>query len=62
MQLPGGLETIDYTNLYSEAAALNCAYIAIMKECNVPLNETTMGRRAGTVRRWIQWIWEQIAD
>jgi len=34
----------------------------IMKECNVPLNETTMGRRAGTVRRWIQWIWEQIAD
>ncbi|MEO7002648.1 MAG: translation elongation factor, partial [Ktedonobacterales bacterium] len=34
----------------------------IMKDCNVPLNETTIGRRAGTVRRWIQWIWEQIAD
>jgi hypothetical protein len=28
MRLPGNLESIDYTNLYSEAAALNCAYLA----------------------------------
>jgi hypothetical protein len=28
MRLPGDLDTIDYTNLYSEASALNCAHLA----------------------------------
>lgn len=30
----------------------------IMTECNLPINNTTIGRRASTVRSWISWIFK----
>ncbi|MGK7922945.1 MAG: hypothetical protein AB4080_23380 [Trichodesmium sp.] len=32
----------------------------IMSECNLSINNTTIDRRASTVKGWIFWIWSQI--
>jgi hypothetical protein len=34
----------------------------IMVECNIRLNEVTRHRRAGSVRGWVKWIWDQMTD
>lgn len=34
----------------------------IMAKNDLQLNRNTLMRRAGTVRRWIDWIWEQIEE
>lgn len=36
--------------------------VAIMAQFNIPLTGTTPPRRAGTVQRWLEWIWGRIAD
>lgn len=32
----------------------------VMSESDLSINETTIGRRSTTVRKWIEWIWSQI--
>jgi hypothetical protein len=32
----------------------------VMQESNLGINDTTIARRATTVRKWLEWIWSQI--
>lgn len=36
--------------------------IRLMLECGLPLNETTLARRASTVRGWVSWILAQCGE
>lgn len=36
--------------------------VDIMAKNDLRLNSNTLMRRAGTVRRWIEWIWDQIEE
>ncbi|HCF29227.1 MAG TPA: hypothetical protein DEV81_18950 [Cyanobacteria bacterium UBA11049] len=35
---------------------------ALISSCNLDIKDSTIGRRARTVRRWVEWILNVISD